>query len=62
MARALASAVSAMPLSQSLLIARPVAGVGLTLPARGRLDGADDRQAVGGGEVPVALVLGRARP
>ena len=28
----------------------------------GGCDGADDRQVVGRGEVPVPLVLGRARP
>src|SRR5690606_22671766 len=36
---------------------RPVARVGLALPALGRLDGADDRQVEDLGEGPVPLVL-----
>ena len=64
MALALASATP-RPSSHSLLMAGPVAHVRLAVEVVGRLDGADDRQAVGLGEVPVALVLaghGHDRP
>ncbi len=40
---------------------RAVADVGLTVEVVGRLDGPDDVQVVGLGEVPVALVLTRDR-
>jgi len=47
------------PVEPPAVDGRAVPGVGLTLPVLGRLDGADDREAVHPGEVPVALVLTR---
>ena len=45
------------PVQPFAVYPRPVARVGLAVPALGRLDGAEYGQAVGGGELPVPLVL-----
>ena len=64
MAAAMASALL-RPSSHSLLMAGPSPVYASPVPVVGRLDRADDRQVVGRGEVPVALVLaghGHDRP
>ncbi len=62
MALALAVATSGAASSQSLLMLGPSPVYASPSQAIGRLHGADDGQAVGLGEIPVPLVLARARP